>query len=140
MSRSLVAITTLPCEHRGGTMKKMLLCNSSDSLINVFEEVHGPYDFKTSTVSITVCQDIQNNINSFEAEGNATIGDILNMGMKSIQFKCKTSEEATVAKNIVESATKRAVDAFEILMAGGRAFVGKKTSRSVPFNIHIKNT
>lgn len=52
------------------------------------------------------------------------------MGIKAIEFECKPNE-ALIAKNIVEIATTRAVDAFEVLMTGGRAFVNKKTSRLV---------
>ena len=68
----------------------MMLCDSFKSLINLFREVHGPYDHNTSTVSIKVCTDIQNNgSNFFEAEDNALVGEIVNMGIKAIKFKCK---------------------------------------------------
>lgn len=53
-------------------------------------------------------------------------------GIRVIQFSCEASvaePSADFLKTCVEEANKKAVDAFQVLMAGGRCFPPKKGSR-----------
>lgn len=64
------------------------------------------------------------------------VGDIVGtFAIKRIEYSCST-EEQTVAlgeiiNNAAEAATSKTVDAFQVLMAGGRKNVSLKTSRFV---------
>jgi hypothetical protein len=61
--------------------------------------------------------------------GALTVGEVVhNFSLRSFTFSCKaqTDSEVNELRQHAEIATKKAVNAFELLMAGGRSFPDKK--------------
>ena len=54
------------------------------------------------------------------------------LGMKYVEFSCKQNEDIQLMNEIIEKTTKQTVNAFQLLMAGGRAFVERKKSVHLP--------
>lgn len=69
--------------------------------------------------------------------GGICVSTLVNQfGIKMIKFTCESQGPTTNSSNTlgvlqqcVQEADAKAVDAFQILMAGGRTFPTKKTSR-----------
>ena len=78
-----------------------------------------------------------------DVDGSVTIRDLnKQFDVKSLKFSC-IRNATTKGGDLLEraqEATRKTIDAFQILMAGGRAFVPKKTSRFVyiPWYIECK--
>lgn len=72
----------------------------------------------------------------FQVDSNLTLGDCVSaFGIKYIKFLCKESQKEHLA-DILEcintasaEATTKAVNAFQLLMAGGKVFPQKKQTR-----------
>ena len=60
-----------------------------------------------------------------------TLGEVINLfGPRSFTFSCQTVEDEADLSKHASIATRRAIDAFQILMAGGgRTLPSKRTSR-----------
>ncbi|CAG2209459.1 unnamed protein product [Mytilus edulis] len=91
---------------------------------------------KTSELKITCNTSIDNSGTSFEVQPNMIIGDLIStFNMKHIEFQCvNTAPGPTLDEMIIaagQAATRTAVDAFQLMMAGGRKDVPLKTSRLV---------
>lgn len=126
---TVFAIKIAKCSHFKGT-NFMRCLEHRRTLIEVFEEEHGVLN-KTSVLNVECVMGSGTEV--YDVAPNMTIGDIKDM-TKQLHFKCteSVSEHDIVTKMVntaAEAATKQTVDAFQILMAGGRQFVKTKTSR-----------
>ena len=64
----------------------------------------------------------------FSIDGSLRLSEIKEMGIKLLQFDCKGEDGTTtkVIKLLVEKTTRKTIDAFQILMSGGRAYPSPK--------------
>lgn len=72
--------------------------------------------------------------NQTRIHGSLSVGEVVhNFSLRSFLFICKTTDDPELNKlqQHAANATKKAVNAFELLMAGGRSFPDKKRSRYV---------
>lgn len=72
--------------------------------------------------------------NQTRIHGSLSVGEVVrNFSLRSFLFICKTTDDPELNKlqQHAGNATKKAVNAFELLMAGGRSFPDKKRSRYV---------
>lgn len=132
---SLLAIRVKKCKHI--SEKNAILClENRRTLLDIFIDLHGDLP-KDSRLSI-VCNNSTDPSKgtSFDVYPNMLVGDLVGtFAIKRIEYSCST-EEQTVAlgeiiNNAAEAATSKTVDAFQVLMAGGRKNVSLKTSRFV---------
>ena len=110
------------------------------TLQEVFEEKHGKLP-KTSRLTINCSPHMPGSTTSsssvnFEVKPNMVFGDLTTFNIKMVEYQCsETSENAKTLDEMVaaaaEAATKTTVNAFQIMMAGGRKNVPLKTSRFV---------
>lgn len=129
---SLLALRFLKCDHMDKRNEIMVVENRR-TLLDVFEDKHGEMT-KNSELKITCNTSMDNAGTSFEVQPNMIIGDLIStFNMKHLEFKCVTTtptlDEMVIAAG--QAATKTAVDAFQLMMAGGRKDVPLKTSRLV---------
>uniref|UniRef100_A0A8W8JTD6 DUF6589 domain-containing protein n=1 Tax=Magallana gigas TaxID=29159 RepID=A0A8W8JTD6_MAGGI len=129
---SLLAIRVKKCKHI--SEKNAILClENRRTLLDIFIDLHGDLP-KDSRLSI-VCNNSTDPSKgtSFDVYPNMLVGDLVGtFAIKRIEYSCST-EEQTVAlgeiiNNAAEAATSKTVDAFQVLMAGGRKNVSLKTS------------
>jgi len=83
----------------------------------VFEEVHGPVDFKSVRVSVAAGKNVDG-ASTFQTEGHICIDDLYeSLGMKYVEFSCKQNEDIQLMNEIIEKTTKQTVNAFQLLMS-----------------------
>ena len=79
------------------------------------------------------CKTELNSSEKFEVENYLTLGEIVDkFNIKCIEFTCEPIDESPLESAIAkaaETATKKTVNAFQVLMAGGRAYPDFKTSK-----------
>lgn len=125
---AVVAVKLNKCSH-GEEQKIIRTVNHKTTLHELFEEVHGKIDEK----SVTVQYDVSSNVDgtcTFKSEGQVSIGDLTErLKMKYVEFKCQKNEMTQLLEDVVEKTTRQTVNAFQILMAGGRTYTEKKTKR-----------
>jgi hypothetical protein len=132
-AKHLLAIIVPPCDHHPEEIRQIKLIDGRETLANVFDNIHGQVHDKVNKLTIKVSQSLEIDRNAFDVDGMLSIADVIHMNVKSIQFSCKAviNSEAILAKSILEKTTRKAVNAFELLRAGGRSYVEKKTRRCV---------
>lgn len=102
---------------------------------NLFRDIHNCYTFETSkspTFEAVGYKDIMSVGTTFNIGGSLTLSSIKDMGINYIVFSCINDHEVDVAvglKSMVEKTTRKTVDAFQMLMAGGRAYPKFKRNR-----------
>lgn len=69
-----------------------------------------------------------------DLDENLTVADIAGFNIRYLDFLCTSDEEMETALAVVTETTKKASNAFEILMSHGREFPKRKTRR-----LDIKN-
>ena len=67
-----------------------------------------------------------------------TVGDIISFNIKYLEFDCQYDQDREEMKEVVQETTKKAINAFELLMAKGRAYPDEKKNRYFFFNILSK--
>ncbi|XP_033752448.1 uncharacterized protein LOC117336165 isoform X2 [Pecten maximus] len=71
---------------------------------------------------------------TFEVGPGLSVGDVMNFNVKSLEYHCRCDDEVEELKQKIEDSSKQAtqktINAFELLMAGGRDFVKKKERSS----------
>jgi hypothetical protein len=107
----------------------------SYNMMQLLKEYHdGPVDEKQFDVNIQCSSSLDPRLETFEVGQNVTVGDITNnFQVKCVRFKCCLKPEyaeqqaiTTVIQHCGKEATKTAVNAFELMMAGGRQLVQKR--------------
>ena len=103
------------------------------TLLDIFTDNHGelPKGFQLTVTCNTSTETAKGT--SFDVQPNMLVGDLVGtFNIKRLEFSC-TKEQQTTLNEIVNNAAlaNKAIDAFQILMAGGRKKVSLKTSRYV---------
>ena len=68
----------------------------------------------------------------FEVGGEMLVDEVCHLGVKVIEMACSLSKEnqvETIISKCAQEATGKALNAFELLMTRGRAFVAPKETR-----------
>ena len=130
MSAYVLAVEIAKCDHQAGR-KFIRTFSSAIGITRVFEDIHGGAEASKTA-------NFRASIGGFEVDGTLTVGDLLTVAKssvnKTLKFTCTQSEKNSVDIDIGEvcnEATRRAINAFEVLMTKGRDFPDKKTSRFV---------
>ncbi|XP_052231503.1 uncharacterized protein LOC127844956 [Dreissena polymorpha] len=129
---SVLAITFFKCKH---LEEQKLIKNVSHSkqMDDLFQEHHSRD--KTVTYTVKCKTDMSKSAESFEIEGGMSVGTLSDrFQIKCLEFTCMSRMNADDEKDVQEvlkETNKKAVDAFKLLMAGGRRlFTKRKTSSS----------
>lgn len=132
---TLLAITIRMCHHQGGK-NLMTTVKNNASLFSVFEMYHeGPSDWPKGSKTSILCwpsNPHSKDTDPYEVQGTVSVGDLVGFQMKYLEFVCEPEDEHALNTGVLiaaESATRKAVDAFQILMAKGHSFPAKKISR-----------
>ena len=79
--------------HKDDGKKIVRSVSHRSTLFELFEEVHGPVDFKTVRVSVAVGKNVDG-ASTFQTEGHICIGNLYeSLGMKYVEFSCKQNED-----------------------------------------------
>ncbi|XP_052813253.1 uncharacterized protein LOC128240593 [Mya arenaria] len=129
-SSSVLGLKLKRCSHNK-TDKNILVSLPNNK--NIEDVWHIYHDTNVGKSSVTIkCSTEMSGATNFDVEGSMTVGTLVqNFGIKVVEFTC-IDLEASVASTSLETcakeATEKAVDAFQLLMAGGRRFTSKKES------------
>lgn len=100
---------------------------------NLYGGIHNfePSKVKGSTFEACGFKDIMSVGITFNIGGTLTLSSVKEMGINYIVFTCNDHEVDVELglKNVVEKTTRKTVDAFQMLMAGGRAYPEFKRNR-----------
>ncbi|VDI54804.1 Hypothetical predicted protein [Mytilus galloprovincialis] len=123
---SVFAIKFAKCQHQEA--KNLLKCLEHRwTLMEVFEEEHGESS-KTAEIQIECI--LNGGRDVYQVTQNMTVGDVKDITMH-LHYQCTESEidqAINVLNQAASDATKKTINAFQILMAGGRQlFVQEKT-------------
>lgn len=58
-----------------------------------------------------------------------TVGDVVGFHLKYLSFDCASDPELEEYRTVVAETTKKTINAFQYMMAGGRGFPEKKKQR-----------
>ena len=132
---SVMAIKLNKCDHTEA--KSLMISVRNTNLIEeIFYNHHDIADHDSYEKCYTIrafCKTELNSSETFEVENFLTVGEVVDkFHIKCIEFTCekigKTPLDMTL-EMAAETATKKTVDAFQVLMAGGRAYPDLKTSK-----------
>ncbi|XP_033753391.1 uncharacterized protein LOC117336841 isoform X2 [Pecten maximus] len=129
---SVLALDFLKCQH--SEEKKMIIpLRNATTFLEVFDRFHGDTAGKSSSFQVKTKTDSGQ---GHDVLSSLTVGEIVHLfNVRHFVFTC-TCELETKAQQLSEInvhakvATKKAVNAFELMMAGGRSFPSKKKSSS----------
>lgn len=114
----------------------MTTVKNNASLFSVFEMYHeGPSDWPKGSKTSILCWPSKphtKDTDPYEVQGSVSVGDLVGFQMKYLEFVCEPEDEPAMNTGVLiaaESATRKAINAFQVLMAKGRSFPAKKTSR-----------
>ena len=132
-ARSLLTVRINKCQHLVVDKNAIVCIENRRTLLDIFTDNHGelPKGFQL-TVTCNTSTDTAKGT-SFDVQPNMLVGDLVGtFNIKRLEFSC-TKEQQTTLNEIVNNAAlaNKAIDAFQILMAGGRKKVSLKTSRYV---------
>lgn len=68
------------------------------------------------------------------------MGDLVGFQMKYLEFVCEPENEPAMNTGVLiaaESATRKAINAFQVLMAKGRSFPAKKNIQVLNFCVSV---
>ena len=118
--KRVLSVTHGKCSHIN-EKKIISLFRTTDTVQDVFEENHPPLDPKHFLYT--------GNSSCGEVSLDVPVGDIVDVfKISALNLQCKTHPEHELHQEVTEvlqEATKKATDAFQILMSGGREFVKK---------------
>ena len=119
------------CPHKD-PVNVITLLQHDKSVTDIFEKYH---DHPDKTVEFEAFSQLPGVKEQFKIDAGLYIGDLAGMACKSLDFNCKGSTNDVDILNLVnkskEDATTKAIDAFQILMTGGRGYPNPKTSRYI---------
>ena len=131
---SVLALTFNKCQHSDKKSLMTAVPNRLGIATDLFEQYHGTFDPKSCKITIKCKTDLSSK-ESFDIDGRLTVGDVIEkFGMKCIEFCCCKEENelntlTSIVKIAAETATKKTINAFQVLMAGGRIYPTLKRSR-----------
>ncbi len=139
-NRRLLSYILQKCQHQATDVQCLKQSFSVNETVGeIFDDLHPfiPPNGKTHTCTAWA----QVGAVTFKV----TVGELVdNFQIRSLQFKCEVKDEyltadatgAAIAK-YAESVTRKTVDAFQVLMVGGRSFVLRKNRLVVVLSIPI---
>lgn len=125
---SVLSLEFQPCIHLKDGKKFITSVKDSTTFTHLFESYHDCQN-NSKEAEFTVSAQNQTRIH-----GSLSVGEVVrNFSLRSFLFICKTTDDPELNKlqQYAANATKKAVNAFELLMAGGRSIPDKKRSRYV---------
>ena len=131
-SAGVFAIRLAKCDH-SEAQSLMTSVPHNTVLSDLIQKYHGP--IPKGYVVATSCQKELHLKDSFSVDPNLCIGDLKQtFDIKVIEFTCKGDpneklQTEEILRKCGQEATKTAANAFQLLMAGGRAFPQKKGSK-----------
>jgi hypothetical protein len=123
----VLSLEFLPCIHFKESRKYITSVQDSPTFSHAFNTYHGPQSSQEAEFTVHVSEQGQTDIH-----GALPVGEIVhNFSLRSFTFSCKaqTDSEVNKLRQHAGIATKKAVNAFELLMSGGRSFPNKKRNR-----------
>lgn len=126
---SVLSLEFQPCIHFKEGKKLITSVKDSTTFTHVFESYHDCQHKSNKEPEFTVSAQGQTSIH-----GSLSVGEVVrNFSLRSFIFTCKATDDSELneLQQHAVNATKKAVNAFELLMAGGRSFPDKKRSRYV---------
>ena len=138
----LLAIKILKCRHQA-EKNLMTTIHKKTPIIDIFAEHHeGPAEWPKGYKTRIVCRpnlpSATTKDEPYEIDGNLTVGEVVSgFGMKHFQFSCEVEESQdtelrAALTQAAQTATRKTIDAFQLLMAKGRAYPTPKTTRYIP--------
>ncbi|XP_045213404.1 uncharacterized protein LOC123564125 [Mercenaria mercenaria] len=137
---AVVEVTFRECRHIKDTRKVIKSIPHTKLLSDIFYEEHEEHqatgDHRKTLTFLAKCKTNINTTENFEIQGGMSVGTLTErFTIKCLEFTCIPSgdaeDEKSVAEGILKETNRKAVDAFKILMAGGRReFTKRKTSSS----------
>jgi hypothetical protein len=141
MSSSVLGVyISKSCGHLKEDVCSLRAYNSSLSVKDIFYCHHPPKTSDTKSCFEAVGYFSFSNVNdslnlkssrSMTLDKTLNVSDLVQFNVKYIVFTCKsTDSEAQEAAEVIENVTKKTVNAFELMLSGGRSRITKKkTSR-----------
>lgn len=123
----MLSLEFQPCIHLKDGKKFITSVKDSTTFTHLFESYHDCQN-NSKEAEFTVSAQNQTRIH-----GSLSVGEVVrNFSLRSFLFICKTTDDPELNKlqQHAANATKKAVNAFELLMAGGRSIPDKKRSSS----------
>lgn len=134
-SSTVLAVKLQKCSHC--PEKTVMTAVNNDTLIeDIFWRYH---DDRKKTISFVARgkTSLETSV-SFELSQGLTVSDLVNFGVKCIEFTCNGDDDHDSLyckyRKAADEATQKATDAFQVLMAKGKGFPKKKTNR---YNITV---
>lgn len=123
MAAHVVPVELEKCSHQPG--KKFIRSFSSGlSLHEIYDDIHGSHSCSIKGTEFSVY------FGEFQVDRTLSVGDLIgatsSIGAKSLRFVCQENPDMSVLKQAADSATKKAIDAFQVLMSKGRDYPDKK--------------
>jgi hypothetical protein len=132
MARHVVAVEITRCIHQPGR-KQIKAFSSTCPLKYVFDDLHSPTD---TSICEKKSDSFAVSVGGFDVDSILSVGEVVQTTCVStsntLTFRCLHDVHDTASNFIEEcaqTANKRTVDAFQILMAKGRTYPDKKTQR-----------
>ena len=87
--------------HKDDGKKIVRSVSHRSTLFELFEEVHGPVDFKTVRVSVAAGKNVDG-ASTFQTEGHIRIRDLYeSLGMKYVECSCKQNKDIQLMNEII---------------------------------------
>jgi len=96
------------------------------TLFEIFSDLHGKSG-KALNCNISCKSQLQSE--PFQVEGGMTVGDVVNFGIRYIEMSCIEDPLGKCLEQSIKAANVEAVNAFQLLMAGGRGYPTPKNER-----------
>ncbi|KAH3742044.1 hypothetical protein DPMN_048776 [Dreissena polymorpha] len=128
----MLAINIEKCDHQKGC-QLMRVTPTSSTAADIFKELHGPVDPQRYGVKFVVGTSLEGT-SFWEIDGCIPLFEVSAFGVKVLKMTCTTLPEGILASSlekISNEATKKTVDAFQVLMMKGKALPTKKVARYI---------
>ena len=128
----MLQIIIQACKHQQHSIKKIISVEKRRQIQDIFEEFHPSAQNwqpqkKETTTSFTckagLCLDASNEA-LIDLYSNSTAGDIANLGIKSLVYKCQDS--GIDLDEVVKQTTKKTLSLYEKMIRGKRRYAEVK--------------
>lgn len=126
----LLAVRINNCQHLTATKNSIFCFENWRILLEILNESHG--ELPKGHIIIVTCNTSTdtNAVISLEVKLNLLVGDLVtSFNVKRLEFTCSKEKQTMDGKNAARFATKQALNAFQVLMAGGGG--GRKLHRKL---------
>ncbi len=127
---SVIGVNLLKCHH-GEARSFLTSYNNATSIADIFLQIHPSQSSgKTAQVKVTGSSPVGGT--DIEIDPELIVADLISFNITFLTFLCicnNDSKEREEASVFVKDVTKKAANAFEVLMCKGRSVPEKKTIR-----------